>query len=89
MTYEEYLDEVTTLIVEKYNLDDAAAIRIVVEAQDKDYFVAHDDQPSMRTLDRAHADARTLYQASAHARGGRQAPRRASTSAPKQPAKRK
>lgn len=64
MTYEEYLDEVTTLIVEKYGVADAAAIKIVVDAQDKEYFVAHDDKPEMRTLDRAHADARTLYQAS-------------------------
>ena len=64
MTYEEYLDEVTTLIVEKYGIADAAAIKIVVDAQDKEYFVAHDDKPEMRTLDRAHLDARTLYQAS-------------------------
>lgn len=64
MTYEEYLDEVTTLIVEKYGIADAAAIKIVVDAQDKEYFVAHDDKPEMRTLDRAHADARALYQAS-------------------------
>ena len=67
MTYEAYLDEVTTLIVEKYNLDDAAAIKIVVDAQDAGYFVAHDDKPAMRSLDRAHEDARALYQASAFA----------------------
>lgn len=67
MTYEEYLDEVTTLIVEKYGIPDAAAIRIVVQAQDAEYFVAHDDQPAMRTLDRAHADARALFKASAPA----------------------
>ena len=64
MTYEEYLDEVTTLIVEKYGVADAAAIKIVVDAQDKEYFVAHDDKPEMRTVERAHADARALYQAS-------------------------
>lgn len=64
MTYEEYLDEVTTLIVEKYGVKDAAAIKIVVAAQDKEYFVAHDDNPEMRTVERAHTDARTLYQAS-------------------------
>ncbi len=64
MTYEEYLDEVTTLIVEKYGVKDAAAIKIVVEAQDKEFFVAHDDKPEMRTVERAHQDARTLYQAS-------------------------
>lgn len=71
MTYEEYLDEVTTLIVEKYGVADAAAIKIVVDAQDKEYFVAHDDKPEMRTLDRAHTDARTLYQASGLARSGK------------------
>ena len=65
MTYEEYLDEVTTLIVEKYGIADAAAIKLVVNAQDKEYFVAHDEQPALRTIERAHADARTLYQASA------------------------
>jgi len=70
MTYEEYLDEVTTLIVEKYGVADAAAIKIVVHAQDKEYFVAHDDKPEMRTLERAHADARALYQASSLAKGG-------------------
>ncbi len=64
MTYEEYLDEVTTLIVEKYGVKDAAAIKIVVAAQDKEFFVAHDDKPQMRTVERAHQDARTLYQAS-------------------------
>ena len=68
MTYEEYLDEVTTLIVEKYGVADAAAIRIVVDAQDKEYFVAHDDKPEMRTIERAHADARALYEASGLAR---------------------
>lgn len=65
MTYEEYLDEVTTLIVEKYGATDAAAIKIVIAAQDAEYFVPHDDDASMRTLDRAHTDARTLFQASA------------------------
>ena len=64
MTYEEYLDEVTTLITEKYNLSDAAAIKLVVKAQDQDFFVDHDDKESMRTLDRAHQDAKTIYLAS-------------------------
>jgi ABC-type iron transport system FetAB ATPase subunit len=64
MTYEEYLDEVTTLITEKYNLSDAAAIKLVVKAQDADFFVAHDDDETMRTLDRAHQDAKTIYLAS-------------------------
>ncbi len=64
MTYEEYLDEVTTLITEKYNLSDAAAIKLVVKAQDADFFVEHDEKEEMRTLDRAHQDAKTLYLAS-------------------------
>ena len=70
MTYEEYLDEVTTLIVEKYGIPDAAAIKIVVKAQDGEYFVPHDGKAEMRTLDRAHADARTLYEASGLVKGG-------------------
>lgn len=64
MTYEEYLDEVTTLIVEKYNLSDAAAIKLVVKAQDAEFFVQHDEKESMRTIDRAHQDAKTIYMAS-------------------------
>lgn len=76
MTYEEYLDEVTTLIVEKYGVKDAAAIRIVMAAQDAEYFVAHDDQPAMRTLDRAHEDARTLFKAGAPAKAAPKGPAR-------------
>ena len=62
MTYEEFLDEVTTLLTEMYDLDDAAAIKLVVDAQDADYFVAHDDHEEMRTLERARADAKALYE---------------------------
>lgn len=61
MTYEEYLDEVTTLIVEKYGVTEAAAIKLVVQAQDKEFFVRHDDEPALRNLDQAHKDAKTLY----------------------------
>ena len=64
MTYEEYLDEVTTLITEKYSLSDAAAIKLVVKAQDAEFFVPHDQDEALRTVDRAHQDAKTLYQAS-------------------------
>lgn len=64
MTYEEYLDEVTTLITEKYNLSDAAAIKLVVKAQDAEFFVEHDEKEAMRTVDRAHQDAKALYLAS-------------------------
>lgn len=61
MTYEEYLDEVTTLITEKYGLGDEAAIQMVMRAQADDYFSGHDDDPSICTLDRAHQDARTVF----------------------------
>lgn len=61
MTYEEFLDEVTTLIYEKYDVSEEAAIQMVMRAQADDYFSGHDDDPSIRTLDRAHEDARTVY----------------------------
>lgn len=63
MTYEEYLDEVTTLITEKYNLSDAAAIKLVMKAQAADFFVAHDDNGALRNVDQAHKDAKTLFEA--------------------------
>ena len=68
MTYEEFLDEVTTLITEnttliteKYGLADDAAIQMVMRAQADDFFSGHDDDPSICTLDRAHADARIVF----------------------------
>ncbi|HJW03471.1 MAG TPA: hypothetical protein VJ548_09350 [Azospira sp.] len=61
MTYEEYLDEVTTLITEKYDLSDDEAIQLVMAAQDKEYFCPHDDNAAMRNLDQAHVDARKLF----------------------------
>ncbi|MFT3961019.1 hypothetical protein [Propionivibrio sp.] len=61
MTYEEHLDEVTTLITEKYALADRDAIEMVMLAQADDYFSGHDDDPSICTLDRAHEDARTVF----------------------------
>lgn len=62
MTYEEYLDEVTTLIAERYKLIDAAAIRLVMQAQDADFFVSHDGNPALRTKQQATLDARTIYE---------------------------
>lgn len=62
MTYEEYLDEVTTILTEMYELDDAAAIKLVVDAQAADFFVKHDDVPEMRTLEQAKKDAVTLFE---------------------------
>ena len=67
MTYEEYLDEVTTLIVENYNLADAAAIKLVVAAQDAEFFVKHDEDKALRNIDQAHQDAKTLYSAASAA----------------------
>ena len=61
MTYEEHLDEVTTLLTEKYNISDQAAIKIVMAAQANDYFSDHDDNPKICTLDRAHEDARIVF----------------------------
>ena len=61
MTYEDYLDEVTTLIVEKYGVADADAIALVMRAQDAAFFVPHDQDRKLRTLDQAHKDAKTLF----------------------------
>jgi len=61
MSYEEHLDEVTTLITEKYNVDDDAAIRMVMRAQDEEFFSGHDDDPTICTLERAHEDARLVF----------------------------
>jgi hypothetical protein len=63
LTYEAYLDEVATLLTELYDLDDATAIKLVVDAQAAEYFSPHDDHPAMRTLTRAREDAVTLYKA--------------------------
>lgn len=62
MTYEDFLDEVTTLITEKYDLADEAAIQMVMRAQADDFFSGHDDDPSICTLDRAHKDAKTVFE---------------------------
>jgi hypothetical protein len=61
MTYEEHLDEVTTLIAEKYDVEDAMAIAIVMRAQADGFFSGHDDDPSICTLERAHRDARAVF----------------------------
>jgi hypothetical protein len=61
MTYEEHLDEVTTLITEKYDIADAAAIKMVMQAQADDFFIGHDDDPTICTVDRAHLDAKAIF----------------------------
>ncbi|MET0267870.1 MAG: hypothetical protein ABW202_19930 [Duganella sp.] len=63
MTYEEYLDEVTTLIFEKFGVPEAAAVKLVVAAQDKEFFVKHDEDKRLRTVEQAHQDAKTIYTA--------------------------
>ncbi|MFJ9531219.1 hypothetical protein [Herbaspirillum sp. NPDC101396] len=64
MTYEEYLDEVTTLITELYDVADPDAIKLVVQAQAAEFFVAHDDNENLCTEERALQDARTIYKQS-------------------------
>jgi hypothetical protein len=61
MTYEEHLDEVTTLITEKYGISDEVAIRMVMRAQADDFFSGHDDDPAICTLERAHQDAKAVF----------------------------
>ena len=61
-TYEAYLDEVTTLLTELYELEDGAAIKLVTDAQDADFFVQHDDVEAMRTEEQAKKDAVTLFE---------------------------
>lgn len=63
LTYEAYLDEVATLLTEIYDLDDDAAIKLVVDAQEAEYFSPHDDHEEMRTHERAKQDAASLFEA--------------------------
>lgn len=82
MTYEAYLDEVTTLLTELFDMSDEAAIKHVMRAQAADFFTKHDDIPEMRTQERAVQDAKTLFKQLSQSRPQ-------STSRPKQPGKRK
>jgi hypothetical protein len=82
MTYETYLDEVTTLLTEMYDMSDDAAIKLVVRAQAADFFTLHDDIPAMRTQERAVQDAKTLF--AQHSKSRPQTPRK-----PKQAGKHK
>lgn len=61
MTYEEYLDEVTTLITELYGLSDDAAIKLVMQAQAGDFFFQHDEVPALRNQDQAQRDAASIF----------------------------
>lgn len=82
MTYEEYLDEVTTLLTEMFDMSDDAAIKHVMRAQAADFFTLHDDIPGMRTQERAVQDAKTLFEQLRQSRPQ-------STPKPRQPGKRK
>ena len=62
MTYEEYLDEITTLMTEKYAMSDEDAIKHVIRAQAAGFFSLHDDLPDMRTQERAEQDAQTIFE---------------------------
>lgn len=61
MTYEEHLDEVSTLIFEKYDVTEQKAIEMVMRAQADDFFSGHDDNQAICTLDRAHLDAKAVF----------------------------
>ena len=61
MTYEEYLDEVATLLTEIYTLGDEAAIQLVMCVQADDFFSVHDDHASICTQERAEQDARIIF----------------------------
>lgn len=61
MSYEDHLDEVTTQITERYGASDEAAIRMVMQAQEDEYFSGHDDDPKICTLARAGQDAKWVY----------------------------
>ncbi|MDQ9170704.1 hypothetical protein Q8A64_09815 [Oxalobacteraceae bacterium R-40] len=76
MTYEEYLDEVTTLLTELYDMSDEAAIKLVMQVQAADFFTLHDDLPEMRTQERALQDAKTIFEQKNKSRG-HVAPKRA------------
>jgi hypothetical protein len=61
MTYEQYLDEVTTLLTEIYTMEDDAAIQMVMRAQADDFFSRHDDDSSICTQEQAELDARQVF----------------------------
>ena len=74
MTYEEYLDEIATLLTEIYTLDDDVAIGIVMRAQEAEYFSGHDDDPTICTQERAEADARYVFKHFRPPKGGPRGP---------------
>lgn len=75
MSYEEHLDEVTTQITEIYTVEDDEAIRMVMAAQEDEYFSGHDDDPAICTLERAGVDARWVFKHYSRKAMRRQPPR--------------
>ena len=65
MSYEDYLNEITTLIYELYDVDEDEAVRLVVEAQDAEYFIPHDEKPELRTQENAERDAALIFESRA------------------------
>ena len=61
MTYEAIPNEATTLVTEKYDVADEAAIQMVMRAQEDEFLSGHDGNPKIRTLDRANEDARAVF----------------------------
>jgi len=61
MNYEQHLDEVTTLIFERFGLSEDASVKLVMRAQADGYFSGHDDDPAICTLDRAYRDAKIVF----------------------------
>ena len=72
MNYEQYLDEVTTLITENYGAKDEVAIAMVMRAQADDFFSRHDEDESICTLERAgtHCGVRPRFSATDTLPGG-------------------
>ncbi|ENO89388.1 hypothetical protein C666_06310 [Thauera linaloolentis 47Lol = DSM 12138] len=66
MSYERHLDEVATLLYERYEQSEEAAIGLVMAAQEDGFFSGHDDDPSICTLERAQEDARAVFQQYGH-----------------------
>lgn len=61
MNYEQHLDEVTTLIFERFGLSEDASVKLVMRAQADGYFSEHDDDPSLCTQLRAEQDAKRVF----------------------------
>ncbi|ENO75181.1 hypothetical protein C664_17872 [Thauera sp. 63] len=84
MTYEQHLDEVATLLYERYDQSEEDAIKLVMAAQADDFFSGHDDDPLICTQERAEADAREVFRkygaqqkpASSNASAQRRAPKK-------------